>query len=50
MAMQFSDVTFELASIVQSVIFFLVSSAVLRDFFAAGDKTRRYEPPRGEVP
>lgn len=49
-AMQFSDVTFELASIIQSVIFFLVSSAVLRDLFAAGDKTRRREPPRGEVP
>jgi simple sugar transport system permease protein len=33
LAMQFSDVTFELASIVQSVVFFLVSSAVLRDLF-----------------
>jgi simple sugar transport system permease protein len=30
MAMQFSDVTFEIASIVQSVLFFLVSSVVLR--------------------
>jgi simple sugar transport system permease protein len=33
MAMQFSDVTFELSSIVQSVVFFLVTSAVLRDLF-----------------
>jgi simple sugar transport system permease protein len=33
MAMQFSDVTFEIASIVQSAVFFLVSSAVLRDLF-----------------
>jgi simple sugar transport system permease protein len=50
MAMQFSDVTFELAAVVQSVIFFLVSSAVLRDIFAAGNTARRREPPRGEVP
>jgi simple sugar transport system permease protein len=50
MAMQFSDVTFELASVIQSVIFFLISSAVLGDLFAAGNKTRRREPPRGEVP
>jgi simple sugar transport system permease protein len=50
MAMQFSDVTSEVASIVQSVIFFLVSSAALRDFFISGDKARRREPPRGEVP
>jgi simple sugar transport system permease protein len=34
MAMQFSDVTFEIASIVQSVVFFLVTSAVLRDLFS----------------
>ncbi|MDR0568139.1 MAG: ABC transporter permease [Spirochaetaceae bacterium] len=33
LAMQFSDVTFEIASIVQSAVFFLVSSTVLRDFF-----------------
>ncbi|MDR0562695.1 MAG: ABC transporter permease [Spirochaetaceae bacterium] len=33
LAMQFSDVTFEIASIVQSAVFFLVSSAVLRDIF-----------------
>ncbi|MDR2071686.1 MAG: ABC transporter permease [Treponema sp.] len=50
MAMQFSDVTFELASVVQSVIFFLVSSAVLQNLFAAKDTARRREPPRGEVP
>jgi simple sugar transport system permease protein len=49
-AMQFSDVTFEIASIVQSVIFFLVSSALLRDLFAAGDNPQRREPPRGEIP
>ncbi|GHV88506.1 ABC transporter permease [Spirochaetia bacterium] len=34
MAMQFSDVTFEIASIVQSVVFFLVTSTVLRDLFS----------------
>ncbi|MDR3304019.1 MAG: ABC transporter permease [Treponema sp.] len=33
LAMQFSDVSIELASIVQSLVFFLVSSAALRDFF-----------------
>ena len=33
LAMQFSDVTFEVSLIVQSVVFFLVSSAVLRDMF-----------------
>lgn len=33
LAMQFSDVTFEIASIVQSVVFFLVTSVVLRDLF-----------------
>ncbi|GHT52684.1 ABC transporter permease [Spirochaetia bacterium] len=33
MAMQFSDVTFEIASIVQSVVFFLVTSIILRDLF-----------------
>jgi simple sugar transport system permease protein len=32
-AMQFSDVTFEIASIVQSVIFFLITSTVLLDLF-----------------
>jgi simple sugar transport system permease protein len=32
-AMQFSDVTFEIASIVQSVVFFLVTSTVLLDIF-----------------
>jgi simple sugar transport system permease protein len=50
MAMQFSDVTYELAAIVQSAIFFLVSSSVLWNLFAAKDKTRRREPPRGEAP
>jgi simple sugar transport system permease protein len=38
MAMQFSDVTFEIASIVQSVIFFLVSSVVLENFFRKGKR------------
>ena len=33
MAMQFSDVTYEIASIVQSVIFFLVTSLTLRNLF-----------------
>ncbi|MDR2484440.1 MAG: ABC transporter permease [Treponema sp.] len=33
LAMQFSDVTFEIASIVQSVVFFLVSSTVLGNLF-----------------
>jgi simple sugar transport system permease protein len=33
MAMQFSDVTFEISSIVQSVVFFLVTSMVLRNLF-----------------
>jgi simple sugar transport system permease protein len=32
-AMQFSDITFEIASIVQSAVFFLVSSTVLLDIF-----------------
>jgi simple sugar transport system permease protein len=32
-AMQFSDITFEIASIVQSVVFFLVTSMVLLDIF-----------------
>jgi simple sugar transport system permease protein len=32
-AMQFSDITFEIASIVQSVVFFLVTSTVLLDLF-----------------
>jgi simple sugar transport system permease protein len=50
MAMQFSDVTFELASIVQSVIFFLVSSAVLRDLFAARDEAIKRPAPRGDAP
>jgi simple sugar transport system permease protein len=44
MAMQFSGVTFELAAIVQSVVFFLVSSAALWDLFAASGRTRREEP------
>jgi simple sugar transport system permease protein len=34
MAMQFSDVTFEIASVVQSAVFFLVTSAVLRNLFS----------------
>ncbi|GHV66360.1 ABC transporter permease [Spirochaetia bacterium] len=33
LAMQFSDVTFEISSIVQSVVFFLVTSVVLQDAF-----------------
>jgi simple sugar transport system permease protein len=33
MAMQFSDVTIELASIVQSVVFFLITSRTIRDLF-----------------
>jgi simple sugar transport system permease protein len=49
-AMQFSDVTFELASIIQAAIFFLVSSAVLRDLFTAGNRARKREPPRGGLP
>ena len=32
-AMQFSDVTFEISSIVRSVVFFLVTSAVIRNLF-----------------
>ncbi|MDR2534438.1 MAG: ABC transporter permease [Treponema sp.] len=39
LAMQFSDVTFEIASIVQSVVFFLVSSAALRDLFKQKQRT-----------
>jgi hypothetical protein len=31
--MQFSDVTVEIASLVQSVIFFLITSTVLQDIF-----------------
>jgi simple sugar transport system permease protein len=38
LAMQFSDVTVEIASIVQSVVFFLVSSAVLGNFFRGRGK------------
>jgi simple sugar transport system permease protein len=38
LAMQFSDVTMEIASITQSVVFFLVSSAVLRDLFGVRGK------------
>ena len=37
-AMQHSDVTFETASIVQSVIFFLATSKALRSFFMKGRK------------
>jgi simple sugar transport system permease protein len=50
LAMQFSDVTFELASIVQSVIFFLVSSAALRNLFAARDEAIKRPAPRGDAP
>jgi simple sugar transport system permease protein len=39
MAMQFSDVTIELASIVQSVVFFLVTSQALTDLFRKGERT-----------
>jgi simple sugar transport system permease protein len=38
LAMQFSDVTFEIASIVQAVIFLLVTSTVLRDLFSRRKK------------
>ncbi|MDR1446421.1 MAG: ABC transporter permease [Treponema sp.] len=44
MAMQFSDMTFEISSIVQSVIFFLVTSSVLLDLF----KTKRFRK-RGDL-
>jgi len=37
-AMQNSDVTFEIASVVESVIFFLATSAVLRNLFANKEK------------
>jgi len=39
-AMQNSDVTFEIASIVQSVIFFLATSMVLRNLFSKKEKRR----------
>jgi len=39
-AMQNSDVTFEIASIVQSVIFFLATSMVLRNLFGKKEKRR----------
>ncbi|MCL2270137.1 MAG: ABC transporter permease [Treponema sp.] len=39
-AMQNSDITFEVASITQSVIFFLATSLVLRNFFAGKSKRR----------
>jgi simple sugar transport system permease protein len=38
LAMQFSDVTIELASITQSVVFFMASSTVLRAIFAPRSK------------
>jgi simple sugar transport system permease protein len=38
LAMQFSDVTIELASITQSVVFFMISSAVLRNIFTPRSK------------
>ncbi|MDR2247535.1 MAG: ABC transporter permease [Treponema sp.] len=41
LAMQFSDVTTEIASIVQSVVFFLVSSAAIRDLFSGRGKPHR---------
>ena len=41
LAMQFSDVTVEIASIVQSTVFFLVTSAVLRDLFRTGARGRK---------
>jgi simple sugar transport system permease protein len=40
LAMQFSDLNFEIASLVQSVVFFLVSSEVLRDLFVKGREPR----------
>jgi simple sugar transport system permease protein len=39
-AMQNSDITFEIASIVQSVIFFLATSMVLRNLFSGKEKSR----------
>jgi simple sugar transport system permease protein len=39
-AMQNSDITYEIASIVQSVIFFLVTSMVLRSLFSKKEKRR----------
>lgn len=38
LAMQFSDVTMEIASVVQSVVFFLVSCAALKNFFSGRGK------------
>jgi simple sugar transport system permease protein len=38
MAMQISDVTFEIASVVQSIVFFLVTASVSRELFKKGDK------------
>jgi len=40
LAMQNSDVTFEIASIVQSVIFFLATSTVLRNLSGKKEKRR----------
>lgn len=40
-AMQHSDITFEVASIVQAVIFFLATSLTLRGLFARAKKERR---------
>jgi simple sugar transport system permease protein len=50
MAMQFSDVTFELASIVQGVVFLLVSSRLLRDLFGSRGNGVKRASPRGEAP
>jgi simple sugar transport system permease protein len=41
LAMQFSDVTTEIASVVQSVVFFLVSCAALKDLFSGREKSHR---------
>jgi hypothetical protein len=38
--MQNSDITFEVGSIVQAVIFFLVTSIVLRNLFAKKERRR----------
>jgi simple sugar transport system permease protein len=49
MAMQFSDVTVEIASIAQSMVFFLVTSAVLREW-APGRRGKLPGGENGEAP
>ncbi|MDR1908595.1 MAG: ABC transporter permease [Spirochaetaceae bacterium] len=50
MAMQFSGVTVEIASIVQATVFFLVTSAVLLNFRAAPKPGRNTKPRAGRKP